>query len=1646
MGTVLLVLGLVLGAGAARAFDPAKTPAKAVESSRWGALEPSGNPIGDTTGFAFHRDPRQTEPFYFAVDIENGWVFVPTGRGLQIYNANVNPGQPSLSAYGYGPNPSTQGSGGLMPVWYHSDEDFFLREADAPEGVDSIVAVASFGQGVTIWDTSKKDAPSVHYQDDGVGARGVYAATFGNKKYAVAISSGGAFLYDLDEAAKKSKCLDSSNVASLPCGGVYKGKFGTVAAPNVIHGVGPYVAFGTARTFEIWNASNPTAPFKVMESAQPARGIAMWQQGNSYYLALGNSGKVRIYDVSCIQGGICSLPIELKVLDVPNGTPPISRLTFSRATGGVPYLYVSGEDSTSCAVQREYLFNVSNPLNPVEITPDPTPAHPGGYWGWYYYGCDTGYNWVSPMAGKFYGNYFYRAAYSIMDVHKLVGAQKPTANFSWQDPVYAGVPVQFTDQSSGTPAPDQWDWSFGLDGSPATALELDPVPPTVTFLQEGTKTVSLKVHSAEGWSPAVPKTVTVLDPKPKIGSVTVSPASPVRCQPITFTATGVTGLPALTHSWSLPNAVPAPGATNGNPLQWNTTASTAPGTYTATLTVSNAHGSAQKSVSVLVGDLQTINPAYTPTNLPFTAGTVKFDDNQPAGSATEWSWDFDDDENPATSQWTAWSNDPINGPSPTHSYTKIGVKNVRARVKNCTTPDQATGIVSGALQVTILQVTPLKANFSPVCPFNFCAFNVGQTVTFLDGSTGAEVWDYDWDGDGSYEDANNTAAKTTHVYTKVGDYIPRLKVRRGASEQDIYIAPVTLQVGAPTPGSIQVNGPSTGSPNQALSFNASGGGSCQPAASGWAWSSPGGTITSGTTDSVTISWNGNGTKTVSVTNSACSGVSGSKTVTIGSTPPPPPPPPPPGGLKAEFSYSPTAPAANQAVSFNGAASTGSPSSYTWDFGDGSAFGSGAQVSHTYTAIGTYTVQLIVTKPGNCAPAPFCDSVATKTITVGTGEPPLSASFQSNASCITDFGFNVCTAGVGQTVAFTSTSTGGPTAWSWAFGDGQSATGAAVNHTFNQPGTFTVTLTVGKGSNTASASMTFNVSGEAPLGASFQTNAACSGNTCTSGVGQAVTFTSTSTGNPVSQSWSFGDGGNGNGGSVTHTFQTAGTFTVTLNIGKGANSASASKTFNVSGVVQPEASTIVLPWVAQSRGVLQQTSNLYIHNPGATAMEVVLEFRRQGTPEANPPRAALTIQPGATQYVVDVLKGLFKVENTVGFVTITKTKGDRNPVMTSFNTVTGKKGSQYGQTIPGVALSREGTAAATTGSRMQYLVGLNDNSDRQAYFGITNPNPEPAVYRLKFVDSLGRPIGNPSSDLTLPSFGARQYQLSEIRSQFGITTEDDYRVEVETVSGKQLYPYGTNVQTVSKDPSYQGAGQSQDKLYLIGAMRTKGLNKSEWQSDIVLSNTGSGVALADVSFLNAGPTSQPTAPLKVTLQAGQTDRLENVGKSWNVKDSVGLLIVESNAPGGLFPVVQGESYLSTSGKPGSRYGLAMAAFTDEDAAGTGQGHYLVGLRHDSYNRTTLWVYNPSNEAGNYDLIYRGLDGKVLGRIDNVAVGAGKMRQFNPSQHPLKAVGKKGGGVPGGFTIQVVVKSGKVLAAAQVVNNKTNDPAYVQGQAQ
>ncbi len=149
-------------------------------------------------------------------------------------------------------------------------------------------------------------------------------------------------------------------------------------------------------------------------------------------------------------------------------------------------------------------------------------------------------------------------------------------------------------------------------------------------------------------------------------------------------------------------------------------------------------------------------------------------------------------------------------------------------------------------------------------------------------------------------------------------------------------------------------------------------------------------------------------------------------------------------------------------------STGGPTSWNWDFGDGTSDTS-SHPSHTYSDAGTYTVRLTATTRSGSLSATrenyiMVDSAVTTTApttaitttatTTTTTAPALSAS-----NLLAAFDGSPRSGTAPLTVVFTDTTVGTPVAWLWDFGDMKTETSQNPIHTYNKPGTYTVTLTV-----------------------------------------------------------------------------------------------------------------------------------------------------------------------------------------------------------------------------------------------------------------------------------------------------------------------------------------------------------------------------------------------------------------------------------------------------------------------------------------------------------------------------------------------------------------------------------------------------------
>lgn len=229
-----------------------------------------------------------------------------------------------------------------------------------------------------------------------------------------------------------------------------------------------------------------------------------------------------------------------------------------------------------------------------------------------------------------------------------------------------------------------------------------------------------------------------------------------------------------------------------------------------------------------------------------------------------------------------------------------------------------------------------------------------------------------------------------------------------------------------------------------------------------------------------------------------------------------------------------------------------PFSYSWHFGDG-INSTLASPTHTYTASGTYDVQLWVNDSSNHA------SYTTLNITVSSvfSINPFASRDPTDAGLPTTFNANIS----GGTPPFF---------YNWSFGDGEWSTNGTPVHTYENPGNYPVTLWVNN-SGGGRRSDTFSVTVNQPLG-----KPAVSASANPVRIGQEINFTSSESGgtSPYTYSWAFGDGGTGGDlQNITHIYTTNGPFTVTLTVTDAAG-AMVESSLNVTITLQASISSNV----------------------------------------------------------------------------------------------------------------------------------------------------------------------------------------------------------------------------------------------------------------------------------------------------------------------------------------------------------------------------------------------------------------------------------------------------------------------------------------
>jgi YVTN family beta-propeller protein len=225
------------------------------------------------------------------------------------------------------------------------------------------------------------------------------------------------------------------------------------------------------------------------------------------------------------------------------------------------------------------------------------------------------------------------------------------------------------------------------------------------------------------------------------------------------------------------------------------------------------------------------------------------------------------------------------------------------------------------------------------------------------------------------------------------------------------------------------------------------------------------------------------------------------------------------------------------IQFTDATTNTTPTSWLWQFGDGTPNSTVVNPIHTYTNIGTYLCNLTVSNV-------YGTTTVQHTITVSQG-----------VSTVSSFNYFASSYIAPATITFTDTSTNHPSYWVWQWNDGTSNSNVQnPTHTFQSIGTYIVNLTSSNIYGSSTITHTIYITASAKPSADFYYTASQT----------VVQFNDSSTvASPTSWRWNFGDGNISNMQNPQHTYWLPQQYTTTLTVTNATGTYTATHTIDAS---------------------------------------------------------------------------------------------------------------------------------------------------------------------------------------------------------------------------------------------------------------------------------------------------------------------------------------------------------------------------------------------------------------------------------------------------------------------------------------------------
>lgn len=376
---------------------------------------------------------------------------------------------------------------------------------------DTLVGVAGTEPvGFSIWDAEDKTDPHQIYQNTGhQNGYQVDTANINGRSYAFVASGSGVEIYDMTRAREVGPCFEDTGTGTT-CGGgnpVYRGSltpwpWGRTRYVDVMSvGGRDFIALSDSfvsnplgvEVREILDPSTGSSVQRIHGLHTISYGVSLFDYAGDQYLAAINFDEINIYNLNnCLTTGTgCNFS------NLESTTPTVALQDFAflqySESNGAPYLYqgfhtLCSQPPTNSDSNLEHLLDLSGlatggPVVEIvgESYNDPghvAPQRRLNYWTSYYDQATTGFSLVAGKHGMFNGQYFYRAAQGVLDIHKNGSVAVPTSTVTAtsSDRWLSSPTVQEWVNFSGTCSNGNGSgWTWEASNAPGTPAS-DPAP------------------------------------------------------------------------------------------------------------------------------------------------------------------------------------------------------------------------------------------------------------------------------------------------------------------------------------------------------------------------------------------------------------------------------------------------------------------------------------------------------------------------------------------------------------------------------------------------------------------------------------------------------------------------------------------------------------------------------------------------------------------------------------------------------------------------------------------------------------------------------------------------------------------------------------------------------------------------------------------------------------------------------------------------------------------------------------------------------------------------------------------------------------------------------------------------------------------